>query len=187
MSTPGSFARFVITSVVLFAFVAVGFIAGQRGFSPAVESTAYATPSPLVWESAVAGNQMSMATGRIEEGVEGVFALDHLTGDLFCWVISPRNGTLSRSRSLNVSMFLNVEGDADYVMCTGILNIRGGRTGTSDQLADSVVYVGDGNSGRVAAFTVFYGDSGVRLEHIPDSSNMMTRDPSIVRDQGDSK
>ena len=186
MSTLSSFAKFVITSVVLFAFVAIGYVAGHRGMTPPLESTAHAFPSPMMWESASGGNQMSLATGRLSDDGESVFALDHLTGDLFCWVLSPQNGTLSRSVPLNVAGFLNVDGDADYVMCTGLLDIRAGRSG-GDRVGDSVVYVGDGNSGKVAAFSVFYGNSGIRLEHIPGSSEMMTRDPRSVRDQGDGK
>ena len=186
MNMQNNFARFVVTSIVLFAFVAAGYVAGQKGFTPGVESTALASPSPFVWESASGGKQMSLATGRVDDGVEGVFALDHLTGDLYCWILSPRDGTLARTLPTNVSVILNVDGDADYMMCTGILDIRGGRTG-GDRVGDSVVYVGDGNTGRVAGFTVIYGSGVVRLELIPGSNNMMTRDPRAVRDQGNGK
>jgi hypothetical protein len=183
MSTLGNFGRFVITSIVLFAFVSIGYIAGQRGLSPQLESAAYGLPGSLAWESASGGRQISLATGRIDDGVEGVFALDHLTGDLFCWFLNPRDGSLSRSLPLNAAQFLNVDGESDYVMCTGLLNIRGGRSG-NERAGASVVYVGDGNSGRVAAFSVIYSGNAVRLENIPASREMMTRDPRAVRDQG---
>jgi hypothetical protein len=183
MSRLDHFARFLLTSVVLLAFVAVGYMAGSRGWVPDATPVAHASPPAWIWESASGARQMSLATGRIEEGVEGVFALDHLTGDLFCWVLSPRDGTLSRSPPINVAAFLGSEGEADFVMCTGWLDIRAGRTG-GDRLADSVVYVGDGNTGKVAAFSVFYGNAGVRLEPIPGSRDMMTRDPRSIRDQG---
>ncbi len=186
MSTPSNFARFLITSGVLFAFVAIGFLAGRGGLQPGLESTALANPPWMAWESASGGKQMSLATGRIEEGIEGVFALDHLTGDLFCWILNPRVGTLSRSQPLNVSQLLNVEGEADYIMCTGILNIRAGRSGGA-RVGDSVVYVGDGNTGKVAALSVLYDNGGVRLEAIPSSRDMMTRDPRTIRDQGNGK
>ena len=34
----------------------------------------------------------AMATGDISDGVEGLFCLDFLTGDLSCFVINPRSG-----------------------------------------------------------------------------------------------
>ncbi len=186
MNMLGNFGKFVITSLLLFAFVGVGYFVGQQGGSPDFVSSAHAFPANLPWESASSGKQLSMATGRIEEGVEGVFALDHLTGDLFCWYLNPRDGSLARSAPVNVATYFNVDGDSDYVMCTGLLNVRGGRSG-GDRLANSVVYVGEGNSGKVAAFSIFYGSAGLRIEIIPGSRGMMTRDPRAIRDQGNSK
>jgi len=191
MSAPSSFAKFVYTSAILFAFVAVGYFAGQRGVSPSLESTAYASPfakPPAFLESATGGKQMSMATGRIEENVEALFGLDHLTGDLFCWILNPNTGDLATTFRVNVAAALNVQGDADYVMCTGVMDFRISRSG-STRVSDSVIYVGDGNTGNVAAFSVLYDGQAVtrgvaspgELKRI---STMITRDPRAVRSQG---
>src|SRR5688572_8028363 len=38
------------------------------------------------------GETFAMATGLIDDGVEGLFCLDYLTGDLSCFVVNPRTG-----------------------------------------------------------------------------------------------
>ena len=43
-------------------------------------------------KAATAGNgkTLAMATGQIDDESEGLFVLDFLTGDLYCWVFHPR-------------------------------------------------------------------------------------------------
>ncbi len=188
MNMPGSFAKFVVTSALLLAFVAIGYVAGQRGYTPALESQAHASGLPSFIESASGGNQLSMATGRIEDGIEAIFGLDHLTGDLFCWVLNPTSGELATTFRLNVAGVLNVEGDADYVMVTGLMDFRISRS-NGRRISDSVVYIGDGNSGNVAAFSLVYDGSAVSRGDIAAGelrpiSSMLTRDPNSIRDQG---
>ena len=72
MNMLGNFGKFVITSLLLFAFVGVGYFVGQEGDAPDFVSSAHAFPANLPWESASSGKQLSMATGRIEEGGKAV-------------------------------------------------------------------------------------------------------------------
>ena len=185
----GSFARFAATSTIHLAFVAVGYVAGQRGVSPGLEATAYANGNiPAFLESASGGKQLSLATGRIEDGIEGIFGVDHLTGDLFCWVLNPTTGELASTFRVNVATALGVDGDADYVMCTGLMDFRGGRTG-GDRISHSVVYVADGNTGNVAGFSLIYDAQALSRGNasageLKQIATMITRDPRAVRNQG---
>jgi len=98
------------------------------------------------------GDTFSIATGPIDEDVEGLFTLDFLTGNLQCLVVNPRSGGWSIFR-------YNVQGDlgtkpgkaAKLLMVTGAWATRGGASGRP---ADSVVYVADAVSGHVAVYTV---------------------------------
>lgn len=190
MNQSNNFAKFIVTSVVLFAFVAIGYVIGQRGDEGGLESTAFATPVSWPLDNASGGKSLSLATGHIsvQDGVEGLYGLDHLTGDLFCWVLNPGTGAVASTFRTNVNSALGVDGDADYVMVTGMMDFRIANTG-GDTVSDSVVYVGDGNSGKAVGFVLRYdrqainrGNSGAgRLEAI---ANMVTRAPGTVRNQG---
>lgn len=96
---------------------------------------------------------MAVATGVIDEGTEGVFILDFLTGDLQCWVINPRVGQFTNLFKTNVIADLGVEqGKApDYVMAAGVADFRGP---ASTNFGRSVIYVADGNTGNVACYAV---------------------------------
>ncbi|HMO15449.1 MAG TPA: hypothetical protein PKD64_19405 [Pirellulaceae bacterium] len=114
-------------------------------------------PSELKADSSTSGKMMSCATGWINENVEGLFVLDHLTGTLFCWVIDPKSGALGASFQTNVTADLSPDGrvaDVDYVMVTGSINFSGTQFTGVNRPARTIVYVGEGNSGRVGAYAV---------------------------------
>ena len=89
-----------------------------------------------------------------ENGVEGVFFLDFLTGDLQCWVLNSRNGQLGGQFRHNVVQDLGVEQGKKprYLMVTGAASFRRGTSGL--QPADSIVYVADANTGHFAAYAL---------------------------------
>jgi hypothetical protein len=97
----------------------------------------------------------AMATGDIADGVEGLFFLDFLTGDLSCFVINPRTGAPGGIYGTNVAADLKAAAGTGkkpaYVMVTGQFQARGGNYGGS-QIASSLVYVADANSGTVAVY-----------------------------------
>lgn len=103
--------------------------------------------------SAAGGKQISLATGLIDNTTEGIYVLDHLTGNLQCWVISPRTSEIAAVFRTNVNRPLELDraGEKDFVMATGVFEFTGGNAGQTTP-ASSIVYVGDGNSGNVAAF-----------------------------------
>ncbi len=109
--------------------------------------------TPAWLDSASRGNKMSLATGVISDGVEGIFALDHQTGALFCWVLDPRTMGLMAEYATSVpgQMALG-QGEFDFVMTTGMLPNRAGQAGNA-RPAQCVVYVAEGNSGKVGGFS----------------------------------
>lgn len=119
-----------------------------------IESSAIAN-TPAWLDSASRGNKVSLATGMIHEGVEGIFALDHQTGNLFCWVLDPRSMALVAEYATNVPFQMGIAGtggDFDFVMTTGQLRFQGGLGGNARPI-QSVVYVAEGNSGKVGGFS----------------------------------
>lgn len=98
------------------------------------------------------GDSLAIATGLIDEGVEGMFILDYITGDLTCQVLNPRTGTLGGLFRQNVVTDLGVEQGKQpkYLLVTGGLEIR--QNISNIRPARSIVYVADSNTGRYVAY-----------------------------------
>ncbi len=132
--------------------VALGAILG------AVVAAQFSTPriqfptTPLNAAATSGGTTMVIATGPIQEGVEGFFILDFITGELTCSVLNPRTGQLGGAYKANVVADLGVEQgkQPQYLMVTGAANFRMG--GGNVLPAESVVYVADANTGRYVAY-----------------------------------
>jgi len=103
-------------------------------------------------------NSLSMATGQIEERVEGLFILDHVSGDLQCWVLNPKNGQPIGFYTANVKQDLAAEGaktgGSDYVMVTGDYFFEGGSG--NDAPGRTICYVGEATSGNVVGYGLLY-------------------------------
>lgn len=99
-------------------------------------------------------DSFAIATGQISDGVEGIFFLDYLTGEVQCWVLNPRTGFLGGRYRHNVVADLGVEQGKkpNYIMVTGAASFRAG--GAAVRPADSLLYVVDGNTGRFAAYSL---------------------------------
>ncbi len=140
-------------------------------------------------DTATRGKNMSMATGQIYGDVEGLFVLDHLTGSLSCIVLSPRNGVASLFFT-NINRDLGAEkaGQSDFLLSTGYVNgNRGGRAGRSRN-ANCVIYVADGNTGKVAGYTLSFDQT--KLDNGQGQEGLLTlvwagasRENAIRRDQ----
>jgi len=114
--------------------------------------------------TASGGKSMAMATGNVYEDAQGVFILDFLTGDLHCWVPNPRNlkGGYMAVYKANVVEALGVEKGkpADYILVTGGANpSRGSGQATP---ANCICFVGDCNSGKVAAYSCLFDRNSAR-------------------------
>lgn len=98
------------------------------------------------------GTTMAIATGPIQDGVEGFFVLDFITGELSCSVLNPRTGAMGGAFRANVVADLGVEQgkQPQYLMVTGAANFR--TQGGNLAPAETVVYVADANTGRYVAY-----------------------------------
>jgi hypothetical protein len=108
-----------------------------------------------VHAATAAGNDgFSVATGQIDDNVEGLFLLDGLTGDLTCNVISIFNGKFFARMQRNVLNDLDLDDDKNtrLLMVTGLWSFRS----QSGQMrpSDSLIYVVDSSSGNYAAYAV---------------------------------
>ncbi len=146
--------------VIVAASTSLGVWAGLRFAQP--ESSAASLPLELKAGTAARGKTMSMATGLIDGNVEGLFILDHLTGNLQCWLLNARTGAVGGIFRANVAQALATDkaGDPDYIMTTGNFFWNGGNAGNSLP-AQSIVYVCDGTSGNVVGYSITYNKQSV--------------------------
>ena len=77
--------------------LAMGLLVGVGMFAGALVVTGLHRPLargpmefPLYASASHGGDGFAMATGNIDEDVDGLYTLDFLTGDLMCWVFNPR-------------------------------------------------------------------------------------------------
>jgi hypothetical protein len=144
----------------------LGLLIGAGAFGVAMYASSSATPQVELDDlmlSATASHgehSLTLATGSIDEEVEGVYVLDHMTGDLQCWVPSVvRPGTFSGQFKANVLSDLGADGDKapQLVMVTSSYNVRGAASTTRP--ARTIVWVGDANTGNVAGYSIAWNRS----------------------------
>ncbi len=124
----------------------------------------------------------AIATGPIDDDVEGLFTLDFLTGDLNCYVINPRNAAIGGWFSANVSNVLKVEKGKkpSYLMATG--NIQTTGTSGGQRPAASLCYVVDANTGDAVAFTFPWVKAATSVG-VPQSTPMRPLGPWKTRNR----
>ncbi len=117
-------------------------------------------PLRLAADSASGGKTISMATGSVTPDADGLFILDHMTGKLQCWLMNSRTGKVGGIyvADLNIAMGLD-KGDPDFVMTTGGFFLR---DGGNPKVANTICYVGEGKSGKVAGFSLVYDKAGIQ-------------------------
>ncbi|MDZ4820117.1 MAG: hypothetical protein SGJ20_14210 [Planctomycetota bacterium] len=111
-------------------------------------------PNAPLHASATHGQEnFAMCTGEVEMGLEGVFTLDFLTGELTGFVVSLTNSKFTTFYKTNVltDMGGDVKG-AKFLMVTGIADVRQGVRPV--RLGRSIIYIAELSSGKVAAYGV---------------------------------
>lgn len=122
-------------------------------------------PAGFRTDTAASTKNMSVATAQIEEGVEGLYVLDHLTGNLNLYVLNVRSGELGASYRANVLEHLGTQGGAaggesSLAMVTGSFDFSNLRQG-QERYANSICYVVDGNTGRIVGYTFSYNGTEI--------------------------
>lgn len=174
------------------ALFAAGAWIGTRAADSPTATTVWRELLPVAYNSpdnAARGKNLSVATGWIDEDGEGVFVLDHLTGNLQCFVLNARSGTIGAVYRTNVLADLDTSDrtDADYVLVTGQFNFsRVGRT-AQQQYAQCICYVGESNSGRFAGYSFAFNATAaargeVQVGELARVMNFSIRDEGVLRD-----
>jgi hypothetical protein len=162
--------------------VGVGMLIGSLAATNSV--TPAWSPSEVVLNATAThgGETMAVATGPIDEGMDGLFILDFLTGQLQCHVLNPRTGAVGAMFGRNVIADLGSEGtstkQAKYLMVTGEASFRN-MVGNM-RFANSVVYVADATSGRFAAYSIPWNRAAA-------TSNMAQANPMVLLGTGDAR
>ena len=111
-------------------------------------------PSIPVQATATHGQDgFAIATGPLSGEIEAVYVLDYLTGDLKAAVLNLQTGQFMTAYENNVVKDLGgANGKSPrYAMVTGVADLRRGGLG---QMGQSVVYVAEFNSGKLAAYGI---------------------------------
>ena len=181
------FAGAIALMIAASSFTAVGMLIGMGWKSSPVASA----PVELHADSAARGKGMSFATGLIDDdGVEGLFVLDHLTGNLQCWILNKRTGDIGGIYSANVGVDMELEkvGDSDFVMTCGRIPFNPAARRGNIKPALSVCYVGDGNTGKVVGYGLeinpqVIAQGGAQQGELQVVCKGVTREATEIRDQ----
>ncbi len=99
--------------------------------------------------------KFAVATGMVDDGVEAIYFLDFLTGDLKAAVLSkhipPRFNAFYQRNIIN-DLGIDPAKNPRYLMVTGLNDLR--RGGSRLRPSVGVCYVAEITSGRVAAYAI---------------------------------
>lgn len=131
--------------------IALGLIVGLniQGIWPSVPLHAAATHGI---------DKFAIATGLVDSGVEALYFLDFLTGDMRAAVINPKSGKFNSFFTRNIAAdFAGAGRNSGYLMVTGSADMPRGTA--QYQYARSIVYVAEAGTGAVAAYTIPWNSS----------------------------
>lgn len=116
-------------------------------------------PSMPLHASATHGiEKFAIATGAVDHGVEALYFLDFLTGDMRAAVINPKTGKFNSFYTRNIAADFGGAGrNSGYLMVTGSVSMP--RGANNYQYAESIVYVAEAGTGQVAAYTIPWNSS----------------------------
>lgn len=133
-------------SALLIVGVALGAVLTAGWYGVTAPSRAFATATH-------GADNFAIATGLIDDGIEALYFLDFLTGDLRAAIVSRRNGEFTGFFQYNVMADFNQVADTPrFLMVTGAADIPRGRGAT--QIGKSLIYVAEATSGQVFAYAL---------------------------------
>lgn len=149
-------------------------------------------PIELQAGTAARTKSMSMATGSIDGNAEALFVLDHVTGNLQCWLLNAKTGRVGGIYRANAAGDLRVAGNnkqgaPEFLMTTGNFFFTGGNTG-NNQPSNSICYVADANTGNVVGYNVIYNEQILLRGGVEEGAlNLVckgaARSAAVTRDQ----
>lgn len=142
--------------------VGVGMLIGSLAASRNAGSSSLPAELRLNAMGTHGADTFAICTGPIAEGMEGVFLLDFLTGELQCMVPNARTGALGGLYKHNVYADLKVEAGTNkkpqFLMVTGTAQFRSGAVSTT-RPAGCILYVADAQSGNWVAYSLPWDSS----------------------------
>lgn len=148
----------VLCTGVLFGILGVHFFGGDATNDGSISIQMPSQPLHAV--ATDSNSKFAVATGYLDEDFEAIYFLDFLTGDLNAWVVSLNDGTFiaAYSRNILIDLGINPTQNPQYLMVTGVANIR--QTGGSQfRKSQSIIYVSEITTGKVAAYAALYNPS----------------------------
>lgn len=143
--------RFSAKSVALvsslIAIVAVSFAAGMYSMKSGNQAAWNLNGQVVRADSATGNESFAMATGAVDQDVDGLMTLDFLSGELQCVVLNRRTGKFNGLFKANVSADLGIGQNTKYLMVTG-------RSNSPGQGGNSVIYVMDTTTGNFGVYGV---------------------------------
>lgn len=117
--------------------------------------------SPLHATATDRAENFAMATGNIDEGIDAIYTLDFLTGDLQAYVLNPTTRSFSSWYKRNILQDLGLgQGQAPkLVMVTGNADLRSG--GGNAQYGSSVLYVAELSKGLLGVYALPFNSAAL--------------------------
>jgi hypothetical protein len=138
-------------TALLVVGVAIGAALAASWHGLSTEQRAFATATH-------GAENFAIATGLVDDGIEALYFLDFLTGDLRAAVVNRRNGEFAAFFQYNVmSDFDQIAENPRFLMVTGAADIPRGRGAT--QIGKSLIYVAEATSGQVFAYALPYNST----------------------------
>jgi hypothetical protein len=132
-------------------------------------------PNAPLHASATHGEEnFALATGEVELGLEGVFFLDMITGELTGYVINQNNGKFTTVYKHNVLKDMGELSKPRFLMVTRSAGLR---QGVGGRIGRSVIYVAEMNSGKFLAY-------GIPWAPARAATNLPTAAPFVLLDGG---
>ncbi|MEX0585322.1 MAG: hypothetical protein WD176_01670 [Pirellulales bacterium] len=131
------------------AWLALGVIVGLGIFWQASRLT---PPTPLYATATHSTENLTAATGFVDQDAEAVIYLDHVTGELNAYVINTNNYKLFAAfnyKAVNSDLGLANVKNPKYSLVTGVSNFK---PSGLNRLAGCVVYVAEESSGQFVAY-----------------------------------
>jgi hypothetical protein len=128
--------------------------------------------SPLHAVATDRSENYAIATGMVEQGIEALYTLDFLTGELSAFILNPGTRSFGNAYKYNVLEDLKVEQGKTpkFMMVTGAAFLR---TGGQIQMSQAVVYVAEMNSGYLAAYVLPYNPAAIVRPGMPNAQSLL--------------
>ena len=152
-------------------WLAIGVLVGSLG-------SGLLPHAPLYASATHSTENFVIATGDIDDGIEGIYILDLLTGELKGMVLNTGTRMFTTFYQYNIMKDFEATKNPKFLMVTGIADMRRGTA--KFRMGRSAIYIADVNSGTVAAYGVPW-DSTRAAQGAPLQATFIPLDKKQVR------